>query len=41
MYGQLPAYRAMLDREGYRDPQDAALTGDENLVTERIDATPS
>ena len=37
MYGQLPSYRAMLDREGYRDPQDAALIGDEKLVTERID----
>jgi F420-dependent oxidoreductase-like protein len=37
MYGQLPSYRAMLDHEGYRDPQDAALIGEENLVTERID----
>jgi 5,10-methylenetetrahydromethanopterin reductase len=37
IYGQLPSYRAMLDREGYRDPQDVALIGDEKLVTERID----
>jgi 5,10-methylenetetrahydromethanopterin reductase len=37
LYGQLPSYRAMLDHEGYRDPQDAALVGDEKFVTERID----
>jgi F420-dependent oxidoreductase-like protein len=37
VYGQLPSYRAMLDHEGYRDPQDAALVGDEKVVTERID----
>lgn len=37
IYGQLPSYRAMLDREYYRDPQDAALIGDEKLVTERLD----
>jgi 5,10-methylenetetrahydromethanopterin reductase len=37
MYGQLPSYRAMLDHEGFRDPQDAALIGDEKVVTERID----
>ena len=37
MYGQLPSYRTMLDHEGYRDAPDAALIGDENLVTERID----
>ncbi|BBY07115.1 hypothetical protein MNVI_24330 [Mycobacterium noviomagense] len=37
VYGQLPSYRAMLDREGYRDPQDAALIGDEKSVTQRID----
>jgi len=37
IYGQLPSYRAMLDHEGYRDPQDAALIGDEKFVTERID----
>jgi F420-dependent oxidoreductase-like protein len=37
MYGQLPSYRAMLDHEGCRDPQDAALIGEEKVVTERID----
>jgi 5,10-methylenetetrahydromethanopterin reductase len=37
MYGQMPSYRAMLDREGYRDPQDAAIIGDEAAVTERLD----
>ena len=37
LYGQLPSYRAMLDHEGYRDPQDAALVGDEKFVAERID----
>jgi 5,10-methylenetetrahydromethanopterin reductase len=37
LYGHLPSYRAMLDREGYRDPQDAALIGDEAVVTERLD----
>ncbi|OBK48181.1 LLM class F420-dependent oxidoreductase [Mycobacterium sp. 1081908.1] len=37
LYGQLPSYRAMLDREGYRDPQDAAIIGDERVVTERLD----
>src|ERR1700739_2790503 len=37
LYGQVPSYRAMLDHEGYRDPQDAALIGDEKFVTERLD----
>lgn len=37
LYGELPSYRAMLDREGYRDPQDAALIGDEAVVTGRLD----
>ncbi|OBI90715.1 LLM class F420-dependent oxidoreductase [Mycobacterium sp. 1245805.9] len=37
VYGQMPSYRAMLDREGYRDPQDAALIGDEATVTERLE----
>ena len=37
VYGQLPSYRAMLDREGYAGPQDAAMIGDEALVRERID----
>lgn len=37
MYGQLPSYRAMLDREGYAGPEDAAIIGDENTVSERLD----
>jgi F420-dependent oxidoreductase-like protein len=37
MYGQLPSYRAVLDREGYAGPQDAVIIGDERAVTDRID----
>jgi 5,10-methylenetetrahydromethanopterin reductase len=37
MYGQLPSYRAMLDREGYAGPEDAALIGDEKTVSQRIE----
>jgi alkanesulfonate monooxygenase SsuD/methylene tetrahydromethanopterin reductase-like flavin-dependent oxidoreductase (luciferase family) len=36
MYGQLPSYRAMLDREGYAGPEDAAIIGDEASVSGRI-----
>jgi 5,10-methylenetetrahydromethanopterin reductase len=36
MYGQLPSYRAMLDREGYHGPEDIAIIGDEATVKERI-----
>ena len=36
MYGQLPSYRAMLDREGFTGPEDAALIGSEAEVTERL-----
>jgi 5,10-methylenetetrahydromethanopterin reductase len=36
MYRHLPSYRAMLDREGFAAPQDAALIGDEQTVSERI-----
>ena len=32
MYGQLPSYRAMLDREGVAGPGDLALVGDENSL---------
>jgi F420-dependent oxidoreductase-like protein len=32
IYGQLPSYRAMLDREGLRNPEDVAILGDENLL---------
>lgn len=37
LYGQLPSYRAMLDREGYQGPEDAAIIGDENTVAQRLD----
>jgi 5,10-methylenetetrahydromethanopterin reductase len=32
MYGMLPSYRAMLDREGAAGPEDVALVGDEATV---------
>ena len=35
MYGFLPSYRAMLDREGYANPEDAAIIGDEETVSGR------
>lgn len=37
VYGQLPSYRAMLDREGYAGPEDAAIIGDEATVRGRLD----
>lgn len=37
MYGYLPSYRAMLDREGYAGPEDAALIGSEESVSGRLD----
>jgi 5,10-methylenetetrahydromethanopterin reductase len=37
MYGHLPSYRAMLDREGYSGPEDAALIGDESTVWQHLD----
>lgn len=36
MYGQLPSYRAMLDREGVEGPQDIAIIGDENTLRGEI-----
>jgi len=38
IYGQLPSYRAMLDKEGAGQPGDIALIGDENTVAGRISA---
>jgi 5,10-methylenetetrahydromethanopterin reductase len=35
-YGYLPSYRAMLDREGYPNPEDAAIIGDEKTVSDRL-----
>ena len=36
IYGQLPSYRAMLDREGYEGPADLAIIGGANEVADRI-----
>ena len=36
MYGTLPSYRAMLDREGVDGPADIAIAGDENLLRGEI-----
>lgn len=36
MYAHLPSYRAMLDREGFSGPEDAAIIGDEQTVSDRI-----
>ena len=33
IYGQLPSYRAMLDREGAANPGDIAIVGDEAALT--------
>ena len=38
IYGQLPSYRAMLDREGVEGPADIAIVGTAAEVTERIGA---
>ena len=36
IYGQLPSYRAMLDREGAQGPEDIAILGDENLLRDEL-----
>ncbi|HVA43500.1 MAG TPA: LLM class F420-dependent oxidoreductase [Acidimicrobiales bacterium] len=36
IYGQLPSYRSMLDREGAAGPGDVAIVGDEEAVTAQI-----
>jgi F420-dependent oxidoreductase-like protein len=38
VYGQLPSYRAMLDREGVAGPADLAIAGSEQEVQDRIGA---
>ena len=38
VYGQLPSYRAMLDREGATSPGDVAIIGSEQEVIDRIGA---
>jgi 5,10-methylenetetrahydromethanopterin reductase len=37
VYGYLPSYRAMLDREGAEGPADVAVVGDESSVGEQLD----
>ncbi len=39
IYGILPSYRAMLDREGAGGPGDVAIVGDEASVRSQIEAT--
>ena len=36
IYGQLPSYRAMLDREGAAGPGDVAVVGDEDAVSAQL-----
>jgi alkanesulfonate monooxygenase SsuD/methylene tetrahydromethanopterin reductase-like flavin-dependent oxidoreductase (luciferase family) len=36
MYGQLPSYRAMLDREGAEGPADVVVAGDEASVRAQV-----
>jgi 5,10-methylenetetrahydromethanopterin reductase len=36
IYGELPSYRAMLDREGAASPADVAIVGDEDAVADQI-----
>ena len=38
MYGQLPSYRAMLDREGAEGPADVCVFGNESEVEDRLAA---
>lgn len=37
MYGQMPSYRAMLDKEGTAGPSDLALLGDEKVLDAGLD----
>jgi F420-dependent oxidoreductase-like protein len=37
IYGQLPSYRAMLDREGAEGPADVAIVGDEASVRAQVE----
>jgi 5,10-methylenetetrahydromethanopterin reductase len=38
IYGQLPSYRAMMDREGAEGPADLAIVGDEDTVGAQLEA---
>jgi len=37
MYGQLPSYKAMFEREGVDGPSGVALVGDEDAVIAMVD----
>ncbi|MEM6702908.1 MAG: TIGR03564 family F420-dependent LLM class oxidoreductase [Acidobacteriota bacterium] len=37
MYGELPSYRAMLDREGVKGPSDLQIAGSEDAVLEALE----
>lgn len=37
LYGQLPSYRAMLDKEGLAGPADLAIVGDEAVLNAELD----
>jgi alkanesulfonate monooxygenase SsuD/methylene tetrahydromethanopterin reductase-like flavin-dependent oxidoreductase (luciferase family) len=37
VYGTLPSYRAMLDREGAEGPSDVAVVGDEDAVAKQLE----
>jgi alkanesulfonate monooxygenase SsuD/methylene tetrahydromethanopterin reductase-like flavin-dependent oxidoreductase (luciferase family) len=37
VYGQLPSYRAMLDKEGAAGPADLAIVGDEKALDAQLD----
>jgi F420-dependent oxidoreductase-like protein len=37
IYGQLPSYRAMLDKEGAAGPADVAIVGDEGTIAKEIE----
>ncbi len=37
MYGSLPSYRAMMDREGVDGPADLAVVGDEDTVEAKLE----
>jgi F420-dependent oxidoreductase-like protein len=38
IYGRLPSYRAMLDREGAEGPADVAIVGDDEQVSTQVTA---
>ena len=38
IYGQLPSYRAMIDREGMEGPEDLCIIGSEDEVATKLAA---